>query len=240
MAAPTAQAAGVILPTQSVAGFTQSQLADQWWQWALSFPDGANPVQETTGSLSSLGNQGDYFFLAGAFTSDPVVRSVTVGPDQALFFPLINVVSWAPTFGDTYEEVRLDAETYLGDVSDLFLTLNGDPLPLPLPTTSLFDYLQTSTEFFSLTFPENNVVGFDPGTYDAVAVGYWIALGPLAPGHYTLRFGGATELGYGEGPFSQDITYNITVVPEPSSLSMFALAGVVSAIGWRPLRRRRA
>jgi hypothetical protein len=236
---PVSQAS-VIRPTESVAGFTQSQLADQWWQWAFSYPDGANPVQDTTGALSHLGNQGAYFFLAGAFTTDPVVRSVTVGPNQVLFFPLINVVSWAPTFGETYDEVRLDAETFLGDVSELRLALNGNPLPLPPPTTSLFDYRQTSPEFFSLVFPPDNVAGFDPGTYDAVSVGYWVALGPLAPGNYTLSFGGATELGFGEGPFSQNITYNLTVTPEPGSLIALAVVGLTGALGYGSVRRRRA
>jgi hypothetical protein len=84
----------------------QGEWPARWWQWAASFPNGSNPVQDMTGAFSFLGNQGPVFVLAGSFGPDPVTRSVSVESDQYLFLPLINTVSVAPFFGNTEAELR--------------------------------------------------------------------------------------------------------------------------------------
>ncbi|NJO47538.1 MAG: PEP-CTERM sorting domain-containing protein [Oscillatoriales cyanobacterium RM2_1_1] len=79
----------------------------------------------------------------------------------------------------------------------------------------------------------------------AVSDGFWAMLQPLAPGEYTLRFGGdlnfanldiEDSLGLEEfegflqvaGVVSQDITYQVTSVPEPTSaLALLSVAGTV-------------
>ena len=234
--APTFSRAGIVLPGDPVGGVSQGELSARWLQWAFSFPDGANPVQDTTGALASLGDQGAYFFLAGSFDSAPITRSATVRSDQSLFFPLANAVSLIPLFGNTEAEIRQDAADTLGVVSGLSLTLNGAALPLPPPTSSLLDYRQdTPPGTFDLTFPANAVFGLTQGTFQAVGVGYWIGLAPLDPGSYQLRF---TSQSDGTGPytgnvFTQDITYNldVTSVPEPSGLGMLAV-GTVGVLGY--------
>src|SRR5687768_16621403 len=86
--------AGVLSPDAVVAGKTQSEWSAAWWQWALPYPAGQNPLTDTTGALASLGDRGSVFFLAGTTSPQPVVRSVTVREDQFLFFPVINAVAW--------------------------------------------------------------------------------------------------------------------------------------------------
>jgi PEP-CTERM motif len=225
--------AGLIAPDVSVAGQSQAQWSVQWWQWAASFQNGTNPVQDTTGALSYLGNQGPVFFLAGTFGSDPVVRAVTVEADQSLFFPLANVVSVAPFNGSTEAELRQDASDTLGVISNLSISLNGTPVSLPPGTSSLLDFRQLSPPgLFDLNLPVNNVFGAPDGDYPAVSDGYWATLGPLAPGTYQLHF---TSQSDGTGIYTgneliQDITYNITSVPEPSSWVLAAI-GLTVALG---------
>ncbi len=235
----TAARAEIILPGDLVAGLSQSELSARWSKWAFSYPDGANPLQDTTGALSYLGDQGSYFFLAGTFDPVAVTRSATVFSDQYLFIPLAYALAMIPMFGDTEAAIRQDAADTMGVVSNLSLKINGVEQPLPPPTTSLLDYLQTSPPgTFGVDFPAGAVFGIPEGTYQSVSVGYWIALKPLAPGNYQLHF---TSRSDSTGPYqgdvyTQDVTYNLTVaVPEPAGVVLAGIA--VLTIGACRMRR---
>jgi PEP-CTERM motif len=222
--------AAVIAPDQPVNGLSQTELSARWWQWMITYPASTNPALDTTGEHSSLGSDQTpvshpgIFFLAGNFTGFES-RTVVVTNDQSLFFPFINTASFIPFFGNTEAEIRTDAAATLGTVSGLFARLDGVDLPLPSSAGSLLDYRQQSA-LFSLTFPADNIFGVLPDSYESVADGYWLALGPLAPGQYTLEFGASAT---GTPPvypaFSLAQQYVITVVPEPATWGLL-LAGL--------------
>jgi len=225
--------AAVIAPDQSINGVSQSELTARWTQWLINYPAATNPALDPTGEDSHFGSdQGPVahpgiFFLAGNF-SGSANRTVTVGNDQSLFFPLINTVSLIPLFGNNEAEIRADAAATLGTVTGLFARLNGLDLALPASANSLADFRQKSS-LFSLVFPADNIFAVAPGPYDSVTDGYWLGLGPLAPGNYTLEFG-ATASGTPPvyPPFSLVQTYEITViaVPEPQLWVIF-LVGLI-------------
>ncbi len=232
---------GVLAPDSLVDGASQAVWGDRWWQWVLSFPEGQNPLTDPTGEFSGLGDQGEVFFLAGT-VSGPATRVATIQVGQTLFIPIVPVVSPIPFFGSSEAEVRADAAATLGEASDLFLTINGVDADLPPSTTSLLDFYQTTPPgTFPLTFVENNIFGVPVGTYDSVAVGYWVMLDGLSVGEHTIHFGGqfsgTPSLGY--APFETDITYvvNVLAVPEPSTVILASLGGLTLAIV--RLRRRR-
>ena len=223
--------AAVIAPDQPVNGISQAELSARWSQWMLTYPAAINPVLDTTGQHSHLGSDQTpvshpgVFFLAGNFTGFES-RTVTVADSQSLFFPFVNTVSFIPLFGSNEAEIRADAAATLGTVSGLFARLDGVDLPLPASASSLSAYRQQSA-LFSLTFPADNIFGVAPGSYDSVADGYWLALGPLAPGEYVLEFGASasgTPPTYPE--FSLAQRYEITVVPEPATWTLM-LAGLI-------------
>ena len=221
----------VVEPNHPFKGMTQAELANRWWQWALSYPAPVNPLLDTTGAVSYLGDQGPLFFLAattGTVGNDKVSRTVTIMSDQAVFFPIMPVISWeaiAAYSPGTYANILRDAEETIGiepsgaaPNTTLLLTLNGAPLPLPKKAPSLFDFRQTSPKLFNLFVPADNAFGLTgplyPGTFPSVADGWWILLKPLPVGQYTLRFRGDTT-GIGAyasfPPFFTDTTYQITV-----------------------------
>jgi hypothetical protein len=221
----------IVAPNHPFKGLTQAELANHWWQWALSFPAPVNPLLDTTGAFSYLGDLGPVFFLAattGTVGNDTVSRTVTIMNDQAVFFPVMPFITWEAISAyspGTYANLLRDVEETAGiepsgaaPNTKLLLTLNGSPLPLPSKTTSLFDFRQTSPELFNLFVPADNAFGFTgslyPGTFPSVADGWWVLLKPLPIGHYTLRFrGDTTGIGAygGSPPFFTDTTYKITV-----------------------------
>lgn len=232
---PTLHAKHLLAPDAPVGGLSQSYLTAKWWNWALLYPEASNPVLDTTGASSLLGDQGTHFFLAGSFGSDPVTRSVTVRTDQTLFFPLINVVSDIPDFGLTEAEIRADAADNVGTLGSVSITLDGSPALLAAGTSSFEDYRQRSP-LFPIVFGADNIFGLAPAVHDAVSDGWWVAIAPLAAGVHELHF---TATSQGQGAYAgatlaQDITYRIHAVPEAGTAAMLG-AGLAFLLA---LRRR--
>jgi len=81
---------------------------------------------------------------------------------------------------------------------------------------------------------DNFLLGFgypNGSTGGLVQEGYWVALGPLAPGQYTLEFGALGS--NGNGLYGAIDTINV-MVPEPSTWAMMfvGFAGIAFA-SWR-------
>lgn len=250
--APSGARAGLVIPpNQTFNGLTQAELANRWWQWALSYPAPVNPLLDATGAFSYLGDQGPVFFLAGTIGNATFSRTVTVRSDQAIFVPVFPFITWdgiSAYHPGTYANLLRDVEETAGigptgsaPNTTLLLTLNGSSLPLPPGTTSLLDFRQTSPALFNLTVPANNAFGLTgpdyPGTFPSVSDGWWVLLNPLPVGQYTLRFrGDTTGIGaYAGGTIFTDTTYTITSVPEPAAWLLCGV-GTVVVMAARPHR----
>jgi MYXO-CTERM domain-containing protein len=227
----TAHAGGAVLgPSVQVAGTSQAVWGDRWWQWAISYPTAQNPLNDTTGAFSYLGDQGSVFFLAGTVTG-PAVRTATVRAGQTVLIPLNTAASPIPLFGADEAAVRADAAATSGPASGLTLTIDGAAATLPAGVTSLTDFHQvTPPGTFPFTIPADNVFGAPSGTYPTVEDGYWVMLDDLSVGTHTVRwtghFAGTPALQY--PPYDVDMRYTLTVtpVPEPGGLVLLALIGL--------------
>lgn len=228
----------IIAPNASIAGFSQSFLSAQHAQWAFSFPAATNPVLDATGAFSAAGDQGSYFFLTGSGSADPVVRNVTVRPDQTLFFNLVAVLNSVYPGYETEAALRADAADFIGVASNLTVSVDGAPALMPAGFSSL-DQFRQSSPLFPMNFVVDNIFGYPPGVVPAIVDGYWVGLEALSKGSHELHFTAQTNgVGaYAGYSFAQDITYHINSVPEASTWAMMSLGLLGMAAG--AMRRRR-
>jgi hypothetical protein len=218
-----AAAARKILPPNSTAfGKTRGAWSAAWWQYVLAQPASASPLADPTGAGCRTAQSGPVFFLVGTNGSGTATRDqCTVPAGTALFFPLVNAFD-VHTPGDRLDTPLLvwnDLQNTIGfgPFSELHATIDGVPVGNLDPTTTPWracagPVARCSAPDFTLNFPGDNFFGLPAGAYaPAVADGFYLLVAPLTPGPHTINFGG-TGL-FGGSPFSQDITYHLTVTP---------------------------
>lgn len=95
---------------------------------------------------------------------------------------------------------------------------------MPAGAANLLAFRQPTGKFNRVLPTDDNlfggpVSGAPAGTYRAFSDGNCVALSPFQNGSYPLHFGGATERTglFAGSSFSQDISYQITVVAEPAT-----------------------
>ncbi len=200
---------GVLPPHSQAFGATYGDLAGAWWNWALQFPLGEDPITDDTGEDGDQGQSGPVWFLAGTFGAT-AERTLTVPAGKALFVPLVNSVWWVPEDGPDEDAVRAGAASSIDTTSVLECTVDGVPLQ------GLFGYRAASPEGgFVLHIPEGSLAtawGYAPGDRDpAVADGYWLLLAPLSAGEHVIWFHAVK--GDPDDPiFELEVTYHLTVV----------------------------
>jgi hypothetical protein len=230
-----AQAQQLLHPSAPVASYSQSYLSAALVQWEYSIPAATNPLLDTTGAATASGDQGKYFFLAASGGEAPVVRNVTVRNDQILVFSPITIAYSADAVFDTEAKMRADAIKVLGTVSNLTVQVDGVDALLPAGVSSTQDFRQ-SGPLFPFTLVADNITGYAPGVFPGITEGFTFAMAPLSAGNHLLHFTALMNSGYGF-TFAQDITYNISAVPEPSTWASMALG--LLAIGAGASYRRR-
>ncbi|MHC4065556.1 MAG: hypothetical protein ACYSUI_13810 [Planctomycetota bacterium] len=190
-----------VLPIHSDAfGTTYADLALQWTKWGLEIPAAVNPILDETGEHADEGQSGKVWFLAGNFGGE-TTRVITVPEGKALFFPIIVYQAWAPTDGETEEEVRATANWAMDQVSVLECSVDGVDLQ------DLFSYREESP---AGVLGPNDMTDVPDGSDILLADGYWLLLTPMSEGEHVIHFYGV--FGPPEDPwFWLDVTYYITV-----------------------------
>ena len=110
-----------------------------------------------------------------------------------------------PFFGRTEDELRACATAALDEliVELPDLTINGQDVDV-----GDLEAYRTSSPLFTLTFPENNFFGVEPGVAQSVSEGYGFIIAPPPPGEYEMGISVAVP---GE---SEPFVSTITVVVE--------------------------
>ena len=186
-----AERPALISPSSVVAGASQEEWSRRWWQWALSFEHDESPVADRTGAFCTLGQQGQVWFLAGAYGTRRTERTCRVPQGQTLFFPLINYVTFPP------DDRKANCMSLMSDAA----RLTHDPSALILEVDGIrFDALAAHRQATKGCFKLQA-----GGARNAAANGYYVALAPLAPGVHILNFGGILPT------MSQAVTYRLIV-----------------------------
>jgi len=184
---------------------TYGTLAADWWTWALNCPPDQCPVLDDTGQFAHVNQAGPIFYLAGTFGGQEVIRTCTVPTGKKIYIPLVNSMYNKTEPDETEQMLRDGVNDALDAVTDLYCTINGQPLAglfAYRADSPLFDFPVTEGSFASLFMPV--------GEYPSVAGAYAVLLTPPPPGEYIIEFGGAKE-----GGWSVSVTYLLTVEAGP-------------------------
>jgi len=199
----------LVIDVQSF-GQTYGEWSARWWQWAFSIPAAVNPVLDLTGENCGQGQTGNVWFLAGTF-GGPATRTCTIPTGKGIFFPVLNIATFAPFPYETLNDLRAQAATEIDKFTVLEVTIDHVKL------RGLRD-LRVQSPVFSLTVPAEGLLG--PGSCPplvppaspsqlcnpVVSDGFWVLLSPLHKGHHVLHFHAEKSDG-----FLVDVTYNLTI-----------------------------
>jgi hypothetical protein len=181
---------GILPPNSNSHGKSYGEWGAAWWQWALAIPEAQNPVTDTTGAFSGVGQSGPVWFLAGTF-GNSVERTVHVPRGKSIFMPMHNWIFGSGVFDcdPTVPGVPCDvqvlrdkaaAATTAAEVVEVWI--DGKPV------RDVRRYRASSPDPFSITMPLGAVFGIPAGTYfPQVSDGYWLMLTPFSTGHHTIR-----------------------------------------------------
>jgi hypothetical protein len=213
-----------VLPPRSMPyGLSYAEWSAKWWQWDLE--QSTNHLEEVGAPRYCDGPDNQVKFLLGAYLTGGIgiqTNQITIPAGTPLFFPVL--ATWSdnsgcPTFSTyTADQLAAQVEGMWPLVTVTTCTIDGVAVPgLSNPGTNA--YLTLSPPFSYTTAEEGNVLAgifgdtcIDGGTtiYPAEALGVYLMLAPLSPGHHTIHTLGV--VGPVAAPYvEEDITYDITV-----------------------------
>ena len=231
LALATPMALAQVGPGDEAAG-TPEELAAAWTQWAYSKPVGVSPmIGSYEGGAKCDGTpvsptQKKTWFLAGTPDGSKVVRTCTMPDQTQLFFPVVSAMAFPFFPGENRTNQRELAIAFIDAVQNspkvkMLVTVDGKKVASDQIVRAL-------SPIFTVTLPEDNVFDCpqcDPpfdlqgGEYkNASADGLWVSLQPLRPGEHIIHFklsapnADVFPTNPGIEGFSQDNTYNLTVV----------------------------
>lgn len=203
------------LPALSNNSQTLGELGVEWWTRVIEEPVPTNPLygSYTDESPKCEGSttfaKREVFFLYGTQTGEPVTRECTVSHKAWIFFPVVNNVDIEPIGALTEAQIREIVNNQMNQFlvgSTMFVTVDGEPVPVSIPKN------RADTPLFTVTLPTDHIFGgpsvAPAGEYEGVADGVWVLLRPLKKGEHTITFGGT----FGNGAFTQNNTYILMVV----------------------------
>jgi hypothetical protein len=223
-------------PGLKVFGNTYSEWAEAWTDWAYSYPFETSPITDETGANCAQGQKGPVWFLAGSFfnTPDteivPIERDCTIPGGKALFFPIVNTLTFKPEYpsqdGNSkclayktdIEQTRCDIDTDLAAMIGFIPTTSDDTRPEPVLRVEVngsaiadpFGYrVESAPGGYTFNVRKGSIFDefdiYEPGPRpSAIAGGYWVMLPPLGAGKNDVRIYVKTSDGTGF-----DVTYHI-------------------------------
>jgi hypothetical protein len=135
---------------------------------------------------------------------------VTVGLNQNIFFPLVNVINNNVGVNPplSTSELQSQIDGIIPTISNLSASVDGQSIG------NLASHRETSGPF-TVNLPDNNVLGAPAGLLvPNVSDGFWLMLAPLPPGNHVIKFGGD----FGAFENTQAITYKVAVIPLPAGV----------------------
>jgi hypothetical protein len=161
-----------------------------WWKWLISIPKEKSPAFDTSGERCSISQRNRHvWFLAGTFGEPSASRRCIIPNGKALLFPVIN---YECSFADdpsmrSEQELEEKCRQEMDQIGDLNASLDGEEI-------NVHKY-RVHSRCFTINIPRDNCLGAVGGTTRIASDGYWLLIGPLAPGDHVLRSFGSCMSG---------------------------------------------
>jgi hypothetical protein len=179
-----------------------------FWKWVISIPQQNNPNNDTTGEKCAVNqNDPDVWYLAPTFGGD-AERTCTIPKQKAILFPLLVGECNYLENPELKTESQLRACAIQGNNPSRSMEVIIDGTKLK----NLENY-RVQSQWFDLTFPENNVMSVKPGNAKAVSDGFWVFLKPLSPGKHELEFSASTIDPSGVNNYNTHVKDHLIVTP---------------------------
>jgi hypothetical protein len=202
---------------------TMGEWFERYWIWMASIPKSIHPREDTTGKNCGTYQNGPVWFL-----DPPVGLSKIKGPfpceipeGKAIFVPLL-VGECDRTIQKSNQTDKdiLDCAREGNQPGFTNFKIDGKPIVVIKQLSKAdeqYRLYRTTSDFFNITWVENNKVNATPGIYRAVADGYIAIAKPLSLGNHNMSFDTHVFL---PDPLTVDINvlFNIKVVSNRSSV----------------------
>lgn len=190
-------------------GHTYGEWSSKFWQWYMNISTvpGPHPSDDPTGSACNKSQAGPVWFLAGSSGSKQDRTCVIPYGKAIIINPISGECSVAenPTL-KSEAELRSCAKVDQDKVNAIRLIVDGVSL------TNISKY-RIASPLFNFTLPENNNLGLDAQSTQAVSDGYWVILEPLPKGIHTIRSTGSLlePTTTGVNNFVSDVAWQIVI-----------------------------
>jgi hypothetical protein len=182
----------------------------KWWQWSFSIPTAQHPRDAYTPEKCAINQKGPVWFLADQLGGREE-RTCTIPAGKAIFVPLL-VGECDYSIPDVKSDEALRRCAMAGNEHGVIEATVDDR-----KLKSLEQY-RTQSGFFNITIPENNIYGSIPGTFRALADGFFVFLEPLPAGkhdvHLKVSVLNPIELQYN---YNADWTYHLIIAKPTNS-----------------------
>jgi hypothetical protein len=179
-------------------GTPYSEWVAKWWTWWVGIPIDKHPVKDYYDSeRCSVMQSGPVWFLPDIIPGEGKINyNCNVPLGKAIMLPITTTFCDNSTEGPMTDiEIVECADNILTPLNNMKVTVAGKNVDL--------DGSLVKTDFFNITIPENpiDIWGtINPGTYKALATGYFVFLHDLSSGEHNIEMRVVDLLKGNEGP----------------------------------------
>jgi hypothetical protein len=179
----------------------------RWWQWNVGIPSSQHPRDNYTAEKCTVNQNGSVWFIPDILTGKEE-RTCTIPEGKAILVPLITGecdTSESPSGSDADLRQCSTAGDEYGAIS---ATLDGQKI-------ENLDSYRTATDFFNLSYINDNIFDVAAGTFRGVADGFFLFLKPSSVGNHELQVkASVTNPTTPSYNFASEAKYNLKISPK--------------------------
>jgi hypothetical protein len=182
-------------------GNPYSDWVEKWWIWWAGIPSDKHPVNNYFDSdRCSIMQNGPVWFLPDVIPGQSINYKCNIPVGKAILLPITTTFCEKAPKGScgsmlSDKELKESADNILTPLQNMKIIVDG--LKVDISGSPV------KTNFFNLTFPNNPIDIWGtilPGSYKAVATGYFLFLHDLSPGKHEIELRIVDLLKGNEGP----------------------------------------